>query len=461
MHATRQRTRHCVWTLLCLPWAALLGLPWAALLADDGTNWPAFRGAGGRGIASGFPVRTAWNADAQTGENVGVLWRTDVPGLGHSSPTVFGDKLFLATAVASHGQAPLKVGAGGEPTAADDNGEQSWVVLCYNKFTGQEMWRKTARTGVPRATRHAKATHANTSVVVDGKHVVAFFGSEGLYCYDLAGELLWQRDLGVVDISKYGIGWGYASSPAIFEDRVVLVCDDPNGPYIVALGLAEGQELWRKSREGDCERSWGTPLIHVGSAATQVVVNGWPWIVSYELETGSELWRIRGGGDNPIPTPFEAGGRIYITNAHGAESPIFALRPDARGDLSASAGDTRPEAVVWSTRRGGSYMSTPVVHGDYLYLGNTNGVIRCFHAVTGEKIYEQRLDDGASIIASLVAADDKIYCASENGTVYVLKAGPDFEVIARNVMGEPCFATPAISAGVLYIRTTGQLFAIK
>jgi outer membrane protein assembly factor BamB len=374
---------------------------------------------------------------------------------------VHGNRIFVATAIASDGKAPLKVGLGGQPDAADDNGDQSWVVLCYDRLTGHELWRKTAHQGRPRATRHAKATHANTTVSVEGNRVVAFFGSEGLHCYDLDGKLEWSRDLGVIDISKYGIGWGYASSPTIHKDRIAVVCDDPQHPFVAALRLSDGQELWRVSRKGVCERSWGTPLIHSDPEKTQVVVNGWPWIVAYDLETGDEVWRLRGGGDNPVPTPFVAHGWIYVTNAHGAQSPIFVVRPDAKGDISPSAEAGTHESIVWSTTRGGSYMSTPVVYGDYLYLGNSNGVVRCFNALTGQKVYEQRLDPGASIIASLVAADGKIYCASENGMVYVLAAGPAFKVLARNNLGQPCFATPAISQGVLYFRTTESLLAIK
>ncbi len=429
--------------------------------ANEDQNWPSFRGPGGRGVADGYPVRSSWNADPTAGKVEGVSWRTHVPGLGHSSPIVFGDRIFLATAIAEEGEAPLKIGRGGKPTAADDNGVQSWVVLCYNKLTGAELWRRTAYKGRPRASRHAKATHANTSLTTDGRHLVAFFGSEGLYCYDLAGELQWKRDLGVINISKYGIGWGYSSSPAIHQDRIALVCDDPDNPFLVVLRLSDGKELWRVSRKGICERSWGTPMIHANSKRTQVVVNGWPWIVAYDLATGEELWRIRGGGDNPVPTPFEANGWIYITNAHGGQSPIFVVRPEARGDISPSKEESTNEAIVWSTSRGGSYMSTPVVYRGYLYLGNSNGMVRCFNARTGEKIYEKRLETGAAIISSLVAAEGKIYCAAENGTVYVLAAGPDFNVLARNAMGEPCFATPAISQGVLYFRTTKSLMAIK
>ena len=425
------------------------------------TDWTSFRGRGSRGIADGFPVPEKWNADETAGDINGVLWSTQVPGLGHSSPVISGERIFLTTAIAAETAAPLNVGRGGGRDAADDNGEQLWLVLCYDRRTGVELWRKTAHQGRPRVTRHVKATHANTSVAIAGDNVVAFFGSEGIHCYDLDGNLKWTRDLGIINISKYGIGWGYASSPAIHNHRIVIVCDDPDKPFVAALRLSDGGFIWRQSRQDICERSWGTPFIHSSHSRTQTVVNGWPWIVSYDLETGVELWRIRGGGDNPVPTPFEANGWIYITNAHGAESPIFVVRPDANGDISPPRDSGSNQSILWSTRRGGSYMSTPVVYGDYLYLGNTNGVIRCFQAKTGEKIYEQRLGARASIYSSLVAADGKIFCASENGTVYVVKTGPEFKVLAENQMGKPIFASPAIADGTLFFRTTGTLVAIS
>lgn len=434
----------------------------ATVTVNESQNWPAFRGAGGKGVADGYPLRAMWNADtAATDAKIeGVLWRAKVPGLGHSSPVVWGDRIFLCTAVSESGESALTLGAGGQPTAADDSGTHHWVVLCYNKFTGEELWRKTAREGAPRATRHVKATQANTSLAVDGKRLVAFFGSEGLYCYDLDGKLLWSRDLGVINISKYGIGWGYASSPAIFENCIVLACDDPSNPFLAALQLSDGKEVWRVSRKDISERSWGTPLIHKGAGKTQVVVNGWPWVVSYDLQTGDAIWRIHGGGDNPIPTPFVANGLIYIASAHGALSPIYAVRPEASGDITPTKEVPSNDGIVWSVMRGGSYMSTPVVYRGLLYLG-TSSIVRCFDAATGEKHYEERLPGRASIIASPVAADGKIYCASETGVVYVLAAGKEFNVLAQNPMGEPCLATPAISQGVVYFRTTGSLVAIQ
>ena len=420
-------------------------------------DWPAFRGLGGRGVAEGFKLPAVWNADTESGELKNVAWQIDVPGLGHSSPVVVGKKLFLLTAVAKSGAAPLKVESGGKPTAADDNGEQAWLLLCYDKTTGKELWEQTLRQGKPGATRHAKATHANTSVCVAGKNLVTFLGSEGLYCHDLDGKQLWKQDLGVINISKYGIGWGFSSSPAVHDDRILLVCDDPENPFLSARKLSDGSEVWRTSRRDICQRSWGTPLVHGDGANAQVVVNGWPWIVSYGLADGKEVWRIKGGGDNPVPSPFEANGLIFITNAHGGPAPIHAVRPSARGELDPA----KSESFAWSVEKGGSYMSTPVVYDDQIYLGNSNGIVRTFNSKTGERLSQSRLGRKAGVIASLVAGDGKIYCPSENGTVYVFEHGPDLKVIAENKMQDPCLATPAISEGVIFIRTTKRLTAIK
>src|SRR5262249_49831386 len=215
---------------------------------------------------------------------------------------------------------------------------QQWMALCFDKKSGKRIWEQIVRTAKPAATRHEKATHANTTLATDGQRLVGFFGSEGLYCLDVNGRLLWSKDLGVINISKYGIGWGYGSSPGLYQDRIALLCDDPDHPFVAAFRLSDGKEIWRGSRKGVCERGWGRPLIHSDGTRTQVVTNGWPFIVSYDLESGTELWRLRGGGDNPIPTPFVAGGLIMVTNAHGGSAPLFAIRPTAHGDISLSEG---------------------------------------------------------------------------------------------------------------------------
>ena len=412
-------------------------------------DWPAFRGLGGRGVAEGFSLPSTWNADSESGDVENVQWQIDVPGLGHSSPVVKGNQLFLLTAVATEGDAPLKVQSGGKPTAADDNGVQNWLLLCYDKTNGKELWQQTLHSGKPKATRHAKATHANTSVCIVGDKLVTFLGSEGLYCHGLDGKMIWKQDLGVIDISKYGIGWGFSSSPAVHDDRIVLVCDDPDNPFLAARKLSDGTEIWRTSRKGICERSWGTPLVHQTEETTQVVVNGWPKVVSYDLENGKEMWSFKGGGDNPVPTPFEANGLLYISSAHGGPSPIYAVHPGVAGDMA------------WKVEKGGSYMSTPVVYGNQIYTGGSRGIIRSFDANSGERIFQGRLGKKAGVIASLVAGDGKIFCACENGITYVLKHGKELEVVAENKLGDPCLATPAISEGMIFIRTTKKLMAIK
>ncbi len=439
---------------------SLMAMPAVTLASKSEQNWPGFRGPGSQGIAGGYPTRAAWNADAAAGKPSGVLWRAEVPGLGHSSPIIWGDRIYVATAVRLSGKAPLRIGYYGDVKAAQDNDEQKWVVICFDKKSGKRCWERTVRTSKPATERHEKSTHANTTLITDGVRLVGFFGSEGLYCFDLKGKQLWSKDLGVINNSWHGIGWGYSSSPSLYRDRIVLLCDDPKNPFVAAFHLSDGKELWRVSRKGVCEGSWGTPLIHNDGRRTQVVTNGWPYIVSYDLETGKELWRLRGGGDIPIPTPFVADGLIVITNAHGGKSPLFAIRPEAAGDISLAEGSTSNDSIAWSVPNGGSYISTPVVYAGYIYLANHNGMLRCFDFKSGSKMYESRLGTDFSCSSSLVAADGKVYCPTEQGVVHVIKAGPTLEVLAKNELGEPCLATPAISQGVLYFRTSGSLIAV-
>ena len=444
--------------------SSLMALPAVTLAKSSAPkaeqNWPQFRGPNSIGVADGFPTATKWNADSTTGKVTGVLWRTEIPGLGHSSPIIWGDRIFVGTAVRLSGKATLRTGYYGDVKPAQDNDEQKWMILCFDKKTGKKRWEKTIRTSKPATERHEKSSHANTTLITDGQRLIAFFGSEGLYCFDLDGKVLWNKDLGVINNSWHGIGWGYSSSPALYKDKIILLCDDPKDPFIGAFSLADGKEIWRTWRKGTCEGSWGTPLVFNDGTRTQVVTNGWPYITSYDFATGKELWRLRGGGDIPIPTPFVADGLIVISNAHGGKSPLFAVRPSAKGDISLSEGSTSNDSVAWSVPNGGSYISTPVVYGGYIYLANFNGVVRCFDFKDAKKLFEDRLGKDATCSASLVAADGKIYVPTEEGAVHVLKAGPTLEVIAKNEMGEPCLATPAISQGVLYFRTAGNLIAV-
>ena len=445
--------------LFLIPGALLMPRFSTKLWAVEG-DWPAFRGANGSGVQDGFTLPTRWNADPAAGPLSGIRWKTRVPGLGHSSPIVWGDRVFVATAIRESGEAPLRLGLFGDSDGADDNTSQRWMILCLDAKTGRVLWERAANEGRPRAGRHVKATHANTTLATDGRSLVAFFGSEGVHVYGLDGTHRWSRDLGTINVSKYGIGWGFAASPALHGDRIFLQCDAPDDPFLVALSVADGRELWRTSRKDVCERSWATPFVHDDGKRTQVVANGWPYAVSYDAATGKEIWRLQSGGDNPIPTPFAAGGLIFVANGHG-NAPVVAIRPTASGDISLAANTTSNAHVVWSNARNGAYIQTPLAYRGLLYSGTNAGVLKCYDAQAGTQHYEQRLTtEPAAFSASPVAGDGKVYCTGEEGQVIVVREGQTCEVLARNQMGESCMATPAISRGTLYLRTRSHLVAI-
>lgn len=440
------------------------GLP-LLLPAAASNNWPSFRGVNAEGIAAGSGgAPTSWNADASAGPLRNIRWKTPLPGLSHSSPILWNDRLYVATAVSKAGDAPLKVGLYGAGDSANDKGEQAWKIYALDRQTGKIVWSETARQGAPGALRHTKATHANTTLSTDGKRLIAFFGSEGLYAYSLAGKLLWKKDLGKLINTPAGwdLEWGYASSPALARDTIVVLCDVKGGPYLAAFSAADGRELWRTPRTGVSSQSWSTPAVIEHNGRTQVVANGWPYIASYDFSTGKELWRLKSEGDIPVPTPIFAHGLIYVTNAHGGGAPLYAIRPDASGDISLEDGARTSEAgVVWSEAKNGAYMQTPLVLGGLIYSCSDRGILKVYDARTGKRHYEQRLGAGTTgFSSSPVAAGGKLYFASEEGEVYVVKAGPVFELLATNTMGEITMATPAAADGVLYYRTRGHVVAV-
>ncbi|MEP0846608.1 MAG: PQQ-binding-like beta-propeller repeat protein [Phycisphaerae bacterium] len=436
---------------------SLAALTHAAAGPDDG-NWPSFRGPGASGVAEGHTTPTTW--DVAKRENL--RWKSPVPGLGHSSPVIWGDRIFLTAAIGERGTAELKVGLYGDIQPVDEDFPHKFIVLCLDKRTGAILWQQTAHEGVPKIKRHTKATHANPTAATDGEHVVAFFGSEGLYCYDMDGKLLWKKDFGVLDAGFYMVPqaqWGFGSSPVIFEGKVIVQCDVQRDSFLAAFDVRDGRELWRTPR--DDVPTWSTPAAHRGPGRAQVIVNGMRHIGGYDLVSGKELWVLEGGGDIPVPTPVVARDLVYITNAHGAMAPIYAVRLSASDDVTPASEEHPGEHVAWWTSRKGNYMQTPLVYGDNLYMCMDNGVLTCLDARTGGQHFRKRLGSGQTgFTASGVAAEGKLYFTSEEGDVYVLKAGTAFEQLAVNPLGEVCMATPAISAGVLYFRTQGHLLAI-
>ncbi len=419
------------------------------------TNWPQFRGPSASGVAEGKPTPTKWNVE--TGENI--RWKTPIPGLGHSSPIVSGDKLFVTTAV-SEREDSLKVGLYGDIAPVNDDTEKSWRLYCLDKNTGKILWEKEAHKGKPAVKRHTKATHANCTPATDGKHVVAFFGSEGLYCYNMDGDLLWKKEFGVLDAGYYAVPlaqWEFGSSPIIHDGKVIVQCDVQKDSFIAALDVTDGKELWRTAR--DEVPTWSSPTVHTSGGRSQVIANGWKHIGGYDLATGKELWKMKGGGDIPVPTPIVAHGLIFITNAHGPAAPVYAIKTDATGDISLSGEETSNSHIAWADMRIGNYMQTPLVYGDNLYCCRDSGIMACYDAMTGKKKYRERLAEGVGFTASPVAADGKVYFTSEEGDVYVVKTGDVYEPLAKNPLSEICMATPAISDGTIYFRTKGHVVA--
>lgn len=436
----------------------------AALAADQpSANWPSFRGSEASGTAAGSPPLT-WNASPKVGPDKNILWKTPIPGLSHSSPIVWDNQVFVATAVSSAGEAPLKVGLYGSGDSADDDVEQRWVVYALDKKTGKILWEKTACQGAPRARRHPKATHANTTLATDGKHLVAFFGSEGLYAYDLKGELLWKKDLGVLDNGPQNtpLQWGYASSPLIFKGKLIVQADQKKGSFLAVYALEDGKELWRTSRDGVCTASWATPNVVETADRTQIVCNGFPFIASYDFTTGKELWRLKSAGDLPTPTPIYAKGLIFVTNAHGGGAPLYAVRPEATGDISLAEGQTSNAGVAWCEPKNGAYMQTPIVVDDLIYSCSDYGVLKAFDVATGKLQYAQRVGTGlvGGLTASPIAAGGKIYFSSELGQVFVVKPGRSYELLASNSLGEVLMASGAISENVLYFHTRRHVVAV-
>ncbi|HET8549406.1 MAG TPA: PQQ-binding-like beta-propeller repeat protein [Bryobacteraceae bacterium] len=419
-------------------------------------RWPQFRGPDASGIGTGTPP-LEWSGES--GKNV--LWKTEIPGLGHSSPVIWGDRIFLTSAVPESGDASLKVGLYGDITPVESEGVHAFNLYCIDRKTGKIVWQRTAARAKPEIKRHPKSTHANPTPATDGKHVVAFFGSDGLFTYDMNGKLLWQKDFGLLDAGFFmlpGAQWGFASSPVIREGKLIILADVQKDSFLAAFDVDTGRQLWRTARND--VPTWGTPAVAPytagGAKREQIVVNGWKHIGGYDFATGKELWKMEGGGDIPVPTPVYQDGVIVITNAHGLGRPVYAVRTDAEGDITKSKA-----GIVWSQDRSGNYMQTPLLLGGLAYLCFDNGVLTVFDLKSGERQYQQRLGAGTSgYSSSPVTAGDRLYITNEEGKTFVLATGREYKLLAENELGETVMATPAIADGVLYIRGRKHLFAI-
>jgi len=426
----------------------------------DSPRWPGFRGRDASGVSDGQRLPDTWSAS--TGENV--RWKVEIPGLAHSSPIVWRDRVFVTSAISSRTDATFKPGLYGAGTASEDRTKHNWIVRALDLATGKTVWTQTAYSGEPKEKRHIKATYANATPFTDGRYVVAFFGSQGLYAYDMNGRLVWKKDLGVLNTGAYDLPeyeWGTASSPIIYKDLVIVQCDTQDESFVLAADIKTGNTVWKTARKE--LPSWGTPNVYQPSngGSAELVTNASNFIRGYDPDTGAERWRLGGSSKITAPTPVFGGGLFIVASGRAPERPIFAIRPGGSGDITPPGDAESGSHIAWRKTGRGSYMPTPLIYGDIVYVLGNAGLFDAYELATGAEVYRQRLDHrGSGFSSSPVAADGRIYLSSEDGDLFVVKSGRTFELLAKNSMGEPLMATPALAGGTMLVRGEKHLFAI-
>lgn len=405
----------------------------ALLAAVAAQNWPQFRGPQASGVAGARSLQLDHLA-----------WKTPVPGLAHSSPIVWGGRVFVTTAISGKPNASFKPGLYGDGDASDDLSPHQWKLLCLDRGTGKILWDQTAYRGAPREKRHIKSTYASSTPATDGQVVAAYFGSQGLYAWDLAGKPLWKRDLGHIDAGAYDrpeYEWGTASSPIIHRNLVIVQCDQQKGSFLIALNRTTGETVWKTMR--DELPSWGTPAV----LGDELVANGANFVRGYDPAAGKELWRVGGSSKITAPTPVSSNGIIVVASGRRPEAPIFAIRPGGK--------------VLWQKQQRGPYMPTPLILEGLLYVLGNAGVFDCYELETGQEVYRQRIpQQGSGFSASPVTAGGRIYLAGEDGDIFIVRAGRKFELLGSKPMGEPLMATPAISGELFIVRGQHHLWAL-
>lgn len=439
--------------------ALSLGLVFCSLFTVAASDrWPQFRGPQSTGVAdakdeAGLPDK--WS----TTENV--VWKTDVPGMGWSSPIVWGGKIFLTSVVSTGPQEAVKKGLyfGGERPAPKD--DHRWMVYCIDFKTGKLLWEREVFKAVPGFSRHLKNSYASETPVTDGERVYAMFGNVGVFCFDLNGKLLWQQK---IEPKATRFGWGTAASPVIYKEKLFVLNDNDESSYLTALDKVTGKELWRVDRGKGT--NWATPYVWESGARTELIVPATKRVVSYDPNTGKELWWFGGMSSIAIPMPFTKFGLLYVASGYVGDQvrPVFAIKPGASGDISLKEGETSNQFIAWYQRQAGPYNPSPIIYGDVYYTLLDRGFFTAHDAKTGKEIYgRQRLDAEVPVGAftsSPWAYNGKIFCLNEDGDTYVVQAGTEFKVVGKNSLDELCMATPAIVRDNLVIRTATKLYRI-
>ena len=415
-------------------------------------NWPQFRGPNAGVIADNAALPETWSAT----ENV--VWKTAVPGLGWSSPVVWGDHIFLTAGINTGAPEPFKAGPLRGGDIVKPAAPYRWMVYDVSLQTGKIRWQQEIRAGLPADGTHMKNSYSSETPVTDGERVYAYFSNLGVFVFDLNGKPVWSKPMGPF---TFRTGWGSASSPVLYEDRLFIVNDNETQAFIAAYDKRTGREIWKHERTK--ETNWTTPFVWKNERRTELIVPATSKTISYDLG-GNVLWELSGMSTIDIPSPFAAHGLLFVNSGYVADSlrPVYAIRPGASGDISLKGEETSNAFIAWSNPTLGSYNPSSLVYGDYYYTLHDRGFFTANEARTGRQIYgRQRISEDASgFSASPWAYNGKIFALSEDGDTFVIAAGPEFKLIGKNSIGERTLATPAVVGNSIVLRTASNLVKI-
>ena len=417
----------------------------------SGGNWPQWRGPDGSGISNEKNLPAEWSPTKN------IKWKTPIEGRSHSSPIVWGNRIFLTTAVEGAevpGAKAVNHKFDGKdfvhPDSVGANKKHTFKVIALDRDSGKMVWQSTAWEGTPFDDRHRKSSYAASTPATDGKMVYAYFGTEGLYAYDFKGKLVWKADIGKIAT----LGMGTSTSPILFDNLVIVQADEEtaSSSHIIALDKKTGKEVWKTPRK--IQVSWATPLLVRTATRTELITSGTENVISYDPATGKELWRHKGLESNAIPSPVANNEMVYLVAGYPAKI-AYGIRLGQTGDLTGTPN------VPWKYEKGTAYVPSPILYGDYLYLTTDRGILTAIDAKTGEVKYEGgRIPIPATFTASPVAFEGKILMTSEDGDTFIIKAGPKHEIIGTNSVGEAVYASPAIADGRIFIRGEKNLYCI-
>jgi len=419
--------------------------------ADIEKNWHQWRGPYMTGISPGGDPAIEWS------ETKNVKWKIAIPGKGHATPIIWEDQIFLLSAVETEKEGKAEAReeeqqhGRGMPTTRSTK-IHKFVVLAVSRNDGKILWEKTVKEEVPQEGTHEFGSWASHSPVTDGEHIYAYFGSRGLYCLDMEGQVKWERDFG--QLSKH-MNFGEGSSPAIYEDKIIVTWDHTGDSFIVALDKKTGKDIWKVDRDEDT--SWATPYVVDVDGNPQVITSATKLIRSYDLSTGDLIWECGGMTMNCIPTPFAVDGILYVMSGFRGNAILAIRLAGAKGNITDS------DAIVWKHGKDTPYTPSPLIQGNYLYfLRGNNGILSCFDAKTGTPYYTaQRLEGMGNIFTSLFGAKDRIYITGQKGTFYVVKQGPEFAILAKNTLDDNFNASPVGVGKQLFLRGYKNLYCIE